>query len=97
MKTIVDIPYLAGGSPRQALDLYHPDSPKTVTFCPGADHAHLPERIPFYLRQNCFRMPRERAEPQGFSKCFPCPFDLLQGKLIPEPGTFFYQSELVRV
>ncbi len=36
---------------------YRPASPKTVTLCPGADHAHLPERIPFYLRQNCFRMP----------------------------------------
>ena len=76
---------------------YRPDSPKTVTLCPGADHAHLPERIPFYLRQNCFRMPRGRVEPEGFSKRFPCPFDLLEGKLIPEPGSFFYQGELVKV
>jgi len=64
---------------------YRQDSPKIVTICPGVDHHHLPERIPFYLRQNCFRMPRERVESEGFSKCFPCPFDLLEGKLIPEP------------
>jgi hypothetical protein len=76
---------------------YRPDSPKTVTLCPGADHAHLPERIPFYLRQNCFRIPRKRVEPEGFSKRFPCPFDLLEGKLVPEPGTFFYQGELMKV
>jgi len=75
---------------------YRPGSPKQVTLCPGADYAHLPDRIPFYLRQNCFRMPRERVEPEGFSKRFPCPFDLMNGKLIPEPGTFFYQGKLVK-
>jgi hypothetical protein len=42
-------------------------------------------------------MPRERIEPEGFSHRFPCPFDLLQGKLVPRPGTFFHQGELVRV
>jgi len=36
---------------------YRPDSPKAATLCPGADHANMPDRIPFYLRQNCFRMP----------------------------------------
>ena len=76
---------------------YRPNSPKTITLCPGGDHAHLPERIPFYLRQNCFRMPRKRIEPEGFSKRFPCPFDLTTGKLIPEAGSFFYQGELVKV
>ena len=35
---------------------YHPNSLKLVTLCPGADHAYLPERLPFCLRQNCFRM-----------------------------------------
>ena len=35
---------------------YQPNSPKIVTLCPGVDHTHLPDRIPFYLRQNCFRM-----------------------------------------
>jgi len=40
---------------------YRPDSPKAITLCPSADHAHLPEHFPFYLRQNCFRMPRERV------------------------------------
>ena len=74
---------------------YQPDSPKTVTLCGGA--TDLPDRIPFYIRQNCFRMPRERVEPEGFSKRFPCPFDLMNGKLIPEPETFYYQGELVKV
>ena len=76
---------------------YRPDSPKIVTLCPGNEAGSLPERIPFYLRINCFRMPRERVEPEGFSKRFPCPFDLLKGKLIPEQGTFFYQGELIKV
>jgi len=74
---------------------YQPDSPKTVTLCGGA--TDLPDRIPFYIRQNCFRMPRERVEPEGFSKRFPCPFDLMNGKLIPEPETFYYQGELMKV
>jgi hypothetical protein len=74
---------------------YQPNSAKTVTLCGGT--SALPDRIPFYIRQNCFRMPRERVEPEGFSKRFPCPFDLLRGKLIPEPETFFYQGELVKV
>ncbi len=42
-------------------------------------------------------MPRERVEPEGFSKRFPCPFDLLKGKLIPDPDSFYYGGELVKV
>jgi hypothetical protein len=76
---------------------YRPDSPKRVTLCPEQDGQDLPERLPFYLRQNCFRMPRDRVEPEGFSKRFPCPFDLLRGKLIPAPGSFLYKGELVKV
>ena len=38
---------------------YRPDSLKHVTLCPSDDHAHLPERIPFYLRQNSFRIPHK--------------------------------------
>lgn len=75
---------------------YHPRSPKSVTLCPGPRHADLPERIPFYLRQNCFRMPRDRVEPGGFSERFPCPFDTMRGKLVPEPGTFIHQGELLK-
>ena len=75
---------------------YRPDSPKLVTLCPGADHGDLPDRMPFYLRQNCFRMRRDRVEQEGFSKRFPCPFDLLSGKLIPADGSFYYQGELVK-
>jgi len=76
---------------------YKSDSPKLLTLCPEGDSRDLPERIPFYLRQNCFRMPRHRHELQGFSTRFPCPYDLLQGKLKPVPGTFYYQGELSRV
>lgn len=76
---------------------YLPGSPKTATLCGAEANAELPERIPFYLRQNCLRMKRDRAEPEGFSSRFPCPFDLRQGRLIPEPGTFFYQGELRRI
>ena len=74
---------------------YQPESPKILTLTarnPGA----LPERIPFYLRQNCFRMPRRREIPEGFSRRFPCPYDQLQGELVPEPGAFYYQGELRR-
>jgi len=76
---------------------YRPDSPKIVTLCPEPGDPDFPERIPFYVRQNCFRMKRERKEVEGFSERFPCPYDLLQGKLLPEPGSFFHQGELVRV
>ena len=76
---------------------YRCKSPKRLTLCPGHDRDKLPDRIPFYLRQNCFRMPRERIEPEGFSKRFPCPFDLMIGKLIPEAGSFFYQGELAKL
>jgi hypothetical protein len=57
----------------------------------------LPDIIPFYLRQNCFRMRRERPEAPGFSERFPCPYNLIEGKLVPEPGKFFYQGELWRI
>jgi hypothetical protein len=32
-------------------------SQKYITLCLGEEHTHLPERIPFYPRQNFFRMP----------------------------------------
>lgn len=76
---------------------YRPDSPKVVTLCPGPGDQDFPERIPFYLRQNCFRMPREREDVPGFSKRFPYPYDLLCGKLIPETGSFFYCGEMSRI
>jgi hypothetical protein len=74
---------------------YRSDSPKTVTLVPR-DRPDWPERIPFYIRQNCFRMPRDVEPVEGFSDRFPAPYDLLRGRLIPKPGTFFHQGELVR-
>jgi len=50
---------------------YRPGSPKRATLCTGANDASLPERIPFYLRQNCFRMPRQRVEQEGFLQAVP--------------------------
>jgi hypothetical protein len=76
---------------------YRPDSPKTVTLCGVTDPSTLPEVLPFYLRQNCLRMPRNRGDLPGFPKRFPCPFDLLRGPLIPEEGSYFYQGELRRI
>lgn len=75
---------------------YCPDSPKTVTYRP-TDAEGLPEEMPFYLRQNCFRMRRDHPNPmEGFSDRFPCPYDLLQGALSPGQDSFFYQGALRR-
>ena len=59
---------------------YRPHSPKTLTLIPKEGDV-LPERIPFYLRQNCLRMDREGPDQPGFSSRFPSPYDLLRGKL----------------
>jgi Glycosyl hydrolase family 9 len=59
---------------------YLPLSPKILTLIPAAGDA-LPEQIAFYLRQNCLRMERDRADERGFSTRFPSPYDLLRGKL----------------
>lgn len=75
---------------------YRPSSPKTVTLV-GAWPADLPERIPFYVRQNCFRMPRDVELPAGFSPRFPAPYDLLHGKLVPSEDTYYHRGELKRV
>jgi len=74
---------------------YLPSSPKTLTLT-ARDPAGLPARIPFYIRQNCFRMPRDVKQPAGFSARFTCPYDLLRGKLIPTAGTFYEKGELRR-
>ncbi len=75
---------------------YLPQSPKILTLLPG--HASgLPEAIPFYLRQNCLRMPRDVKGQDGFSTRFPAPYDLLRGKLILGEGTEpFYKGALRR-
>lgn len=59
---------------------YRPDSPKTLTLVEVGD-AVLPDEIPFYLRQNCLRLPRDTPQTEGFSARFPAPYDLLQGRL----------------
>lgn len=73
---------------------YLPGSPKTLTLAGGPD-SDLPETIPFYLRQNCLRMPRDVAAEEGFSERFPAPYDLLRGRLKTASGvSCFYQGEL---
>jgi hypothetical protein len=59
---------------------YLPHSPKILTLVPEGTE-DLPERIPFYLRQNCLRMERDRPPDPGFSARFPSPYDLLRGTL----------------
>jgi hypothetical protein len=76
---------------------YLPESPKILTLLPGAGSG-LPDAIPFYLRQNCFRMPRDAKASEGFSARFPAPYDLLRGKLVLGEGTApFYKGELRRI
>jgi hypothetical protein len=75
---------------------YLPDSPKLLTLVPGKGEP-LPERIPFYLRQNCLRMERDRTEEPGFSARFPSPYDLLRGPLtLRDAARAYYSGELVR-
>lgn len=76
---------------------YLPESPKVLTLSPG-DAGGLPEIIPFYLRQNCIRMPRDAGSPPRFSERFPAPYDLLRGKLTPGAGVPpLYQGELRKI
>ena len=76
---------------------YLPKSPKILTLLPE-NHADLPERIPFYLRQNCLRMTRDAHAEKGFSARFPAPYDLLRGKLVPGIGTqTLYKGELRKI
>ncbi len=76
---------------------YLPSSPKTLTLLPG-DAGGLPDTIPFYLRQNCFRMPRAVPGEDGGSARVQAPYDLLRGKLVLGEGTApLYQGELRRI
>jgi hypothetical protein len=77
---------------------YLPASPKILTLLPGNDAGKLPDSIPFYLRQNCLRMPRDAKSEEGFSARFPAPYDLLRGKLMPGSGTPpLYQGKLRKI
>ncbi len=77
---------------------YLPNSPKTLTLIAG-DAQNLPARIPFYLRQNCLRLPRDTPHAAaGFSARFPAPYDLLQGRLLLDAASpVLYQNQLVRM
>jgi Glycosyl hydrolase family 9 len=75
---------------------YLPQSPKILTLLSG-EGSGLPDTIPFYLRQNCFRIPRDADATDGFSTRFPSPYDLLRGKLALGQGNApFYTGELRR-
>jgi hypothetical protein len=76
---------------------YRPSSPKTLTLI-GSDVHALPDRIPFYLRQNCLRLPRDRPSVDGFSSRFQAPYDLLKGRLaLDVHSPVLYGGELRRV
>jgi hypothetical protein len=73
---------------------YLPASPKILTLLPEGENS-LPDVIPFYIRQNCLRMPRDAKGEEGFSGRFPSPYDLLRGKLLTGEGIEpFYKGEL---
>jgi hypothetical protein len=75
-----------------------PNGPKTLTLVPGESASALPEAIPFFLRQNCLRMPRDTPEQAGFSARFPAPYDLLRGALIANNGAPpLYRGELQKI
>jgi hypothetical protein len=75
---------------------YRPDSPKALALIAG-EGAVLPERIPFYLRQNCLRMERDRPTEPGFSSRFPSPYDLLSGPLTQSAkSSSFLSGELLQ-
>ncbi len=75
---------------------YLPGSPKTLTLLAEGNEG-LPETVPFFLRQNCLRLPRQRPDVEGFSERFPAPYDLLKGQLAPvPPSAVFYRGELRR-
>jgi hypothetical protein len=75
---------------------YLPNSPKTLTLlADGAEH--LPDTLPFFLRQNCLRLPRQTPDLAGFSERFPTPYDLMQGRLEPAPSSaVLYKGEMRR-
>jgi hypothetical protein len=77
---------------------YLPNSPKTLTLIPGEAEI-LPDRIAFYIRQNCIRLPRDAPQAaDGFSERFPAPYDLLQGRLMVDAASpVLYQGELRRM
>ena len=76
---------------------YLPKSPKSLTLLPGSAQA-LPDTIPFYLRQNCLRMPRDAKTMEGFSARFPSPYELLRGRLTLGSGMQpLYRGELRKV
>ena len=73
---------------------YLPTGPKILTLLPG-DRRDLPDRFPFYLRQNCIRLPRDGVRIPGFSEHFPAPYDLLQGRLqIDGSAGILHEGEL---
>jgi hypothetical protein len=75
---------------------YQPNSPKTLTLlAEGAED--LSDAVPFFLRQNCLRLPRQASHLAGFSERFPAPYNLIKGRLEPVlSSAVFYRGELRR-
>lgn len=79
---------------------FRPSSPKPLTLVPdsGDSISSLPERIPFYVRDLLERIPRDASPLAGWEgRYFRCPFDMLEGNLLPEKGRILYTGELRRV
>lgn len=77
---------------------YLPTGPKILTLVPGDNANVIPDSVPFFLRQNCLRMPRDVPSQEGFSARFPAPYDLLRGKLTFGGGTPpLYQGQLRKI
>jgi hypothetical protein len=77
---------------------YRPQSPKTLTLLPTGDTAHLPDRIPFFLRDRFMRLERDHAAPAAWQgQYFRWPFDLKAGKLTTDSAHILFQGELQRI
>ncbi|MCC6579547.1 MAG: glycoside hydrolase family 9 protein [Phycisphaeraceae bacterium] len=74
---------------------YQPDSPKMLTMTASSADG-LSAEIPFYLRQNCFRMARDAEQMAGFSARFPTPYHTLRGKLQPPASSSYYYRGMLR-
>jgi hypothetical protein len=89
---------------------FKPDSPKTLTLV-APEEATLPDRIPFYIHQAGYSLPRDQKKPglwadawlnYGGDKCWVWPEDdwaTRSGKYWPpptdRPGAITHQAEIV--
>jgi len=76
---------------------YRPDSPKVVSLCPDPQGEAMPERIRFFVRQNCFRMARQPgAESSPTDAWLPRGMRPLLTPIDVAASNFFYEGEMIR-